>query len=198
MQIDIHKPWFQTKCQGGFTLIEAMVTVSVMGILLSIAIPSFQSFILNNRLSALTNELATDLYYIRSEALKRRTTVYLCPKKSPSVYSCQRNKSLSDYSNGWIMYVDCNGNAILDGSKVCDADGDGVNESFELLKVHDSFPEEVTINATSAFKRQPGFTLSGRARNTGSFCISLSENRNKKIIIASTGRTRVVDIDSCE
>ncbi len=56
----------------GFTLIEAMVVVAVLGVLLALAAPSFRSFIAAQQLKGAGNELLTDMVYARSEALARQ------------------------------------------------------------------------------------------------------------------------------
>lgn len=62
----------------GFTLVELMVTVAVLAILLSIAVPAFQSTLDKRRLVGAAEQLYTDLQYARSEAIRqnKNVTVY--------------------------------------------------------------------------------------------------------------------------
>ncbi|MBN8772197.1 MAG: GspH/FimT family pseudopilin, partial [Thiobacillus sp.] len=62
----------------GFTLIELVVTLAVAGILLGIAIPNFQLFVMNNRMASQANDLITALNMARSEAVKRAANVMVC------------------------------------------------------------------------------------------------------------------------
>ncbi|MDP9084396.1 MAG: GspH/FimT family pseudopilin [Pseudomonadota bacterium] len=96
---------------GGFTLIELMVTVSVGAILTAIAIPAFNSFVLNDRDSAQINSLAYSFNYARSEAVKRDTAVTVCPANSGSNVC---NNTLT-WAGGWIVsYLDpVNGATVL-------------------------------------------------------------------------------------
>lgn len=61
----------------GFTLVELMVTLAIVAILATVAVPSFQDMVNNNRLTSQANEFITALNYSRSEAVKRGTSITL-------------------------------------------------------------------------------------------------------------------------
>lgn len=61
----------------GFTLIEMLVVVALLGIFLAIAAPSFAGLIRSNKVQAAADELVTVLQYARSEAITRGVTVTL-------------------------------------------------------------------------------------------------------------------------
>lgn len=94
--------------QSGFTLLELLTTLAVVGILLAVGVPTFASIIRNNRITAATNELVTSLTYARSEAMKRGEVVTTCPSEDES--DCAGS---DDWSTGWIVFVDQN----LDGAR---------------------------------------------------------------------------------
>jgi len=55
----------------GFTLIEMVITVTLLGVLLAIAVPSFQQLILNQGVKSAAFDAFSALEYARSEAIKR-------------------------------------------------------------------------------------------------------------------------------
>lgn len=85
----------------GFTLLELIVTLAVAAIVLSMAIPSFTSSILNNNSIALGTEFNSALQFARSEAIKRSSRVSICP--SANGETCL---SASDWAKGWMVFVD--------------------------------------------------------------------------------------------
>ncbi len=73
--------------QRGFTLIELMVVLTVAVILLSVSIPAFFESTARARLEGVVNELAVDLQYARSEAVRERAAVVLLVADSGNSYT---------------------------------------------------------------------------------------------------------------
>jgi type IV fimbrial biogenesis protein FimT len=61
----------------GFTLIELMVVLAVIGVVLALAAPSFTGFLARKRVEGVAAELMTDLQLARSEAVARNAAVRL-------------------------------------------------------------------------------------------------------------------------
>jgi len=92
------------KRPAGFTLLELLISISLLAILLVTAVPSFRSAIQNNRLTTQTNDLVTALQLARTEALKRATAVSVCASDTTTATpTCG-----SDWTDGWMVVVDAN------------------------------------------------------------------------------------------
>ena len=61
----------------GFTLVELLVVVAVAVVLLAISIPSFRTFIVEQRLQSVTAQVVTDLQFARAEATARNRKIYV-------------------------------------------------------------------------------------------------------------------------
>lgn len=137
----------------GFTLIELMVTIAVLAIMLTVAVPAMQNFTIRNRLAALNNDMMTSVNLARSEASKRGVTVSIC--KSSTMTSCGGN-----WSDGWIVFVNTDNDAPA-----------AVDTGETILRVHQALPSNYTLNATTNFANYVSYRRDGTANNIGTFAV---------------------------
>ncbi len=82
---------------NGFSLIDLLFTLVLSSILLGLAFPSYRHFIIEVRLLALTERMASAINYARSEAIKRHRIIILC--KSRNGKTCE-----GQWRDGWIIF----------------------------------------------------------------------------------------------
>jgi type IV fimbrial biogenesis protein FimT len=93
----------------GFTLIELMMTIAILGILLALAMPSFSAMLMQNRLSAQTNAFINALQFARSTALTTNVGTQVCPLGSAGSATCG-----ASWGAGWIVATaPASGSAVL-------------------------------------------------------------------------------------
>lgn len=68
-----------------------MVTITILGILASIAVPNYSSFVANQRVKTASFDVVSAMVLARSEALKRNTNVTVTPTTG------------SDWASGWSV-----------------------------------------------------------------------------------------------
>lgn len=83
----------------GFTLLELMTALTVIGILLTVGVPTFFDVVRDNRATANANELVSALSIARSEAIRRGVRVSVC--RSSDGATC-----IGTWSDGWIVFTD--------------------------------------------------------------------------------------------
>lgn len=170
------------KNQNGFTLVELLITILVASILMATAVPAFNDFIQNNRITAASNELSTALAVARSEAIRRREPVTLC--SSTNLTTCSLSTS---WETGWIVFNDRNSNGVIN------------NPPDRLLRVWNPLPNGFTVTTGAANQIQ--FDRLGAASATDTFqfsnpdCQSGQANRERAILLAASGAVGVTRTD---
>jgi type IV fimbrial biogenesis protein FimT len=134
--------------QRGFTLYELLITLLVVGIVLTVGIPSFRDFTQNSRITGTANDLHSSFLLARSEAARSKSPITICASADPF------GAALCDgaaFDGGWIVFVDLNG----------DIQRAGAGEN--VLRAHP--PVDAAINiSTNAAADYFGFAPTGLGR----------------------------------
>jgi type IV fimbrial biogenesis protein FimT len=137
---------------AGFTLLEALVVMAVLGLMVSLAAPAISALRQQHRLQAQAEDFFNSLVMARSEALRRQQRVTLCARASDN--ACDVSGT---WPQGWLVFVDANGNARLEA-------GDA------LLEVHAPVPTDLRMTVTSTAKAYFSYNAEGRsATPSGAF-----------------------------
>lgn len=112
------------KTQKGFTLIELMVVVAIVGILASIAIPAYTSYVLRGKLTEATSELSTMRVKLEQYFQDNRSYVgacaagtvaplpagkyftYTCPTLTDSAFTVTATGVAARGTDGFVYTVD--------------------------------------------------------------------------------------------
>ena len=164
---------FATRASRGFSLIELVTVVTIIGITVAICVPSYRYVTNSNRVSAEINQLLGDMQYARSEAVKEGTMVSVCPTTSPvtvtgTTFTGTCATSGANWQGGWFVFADVNGNGAFDT-------GD------QILKVQPAFSSTDTFVSSDAsvsvisFNRE-GFTanITSTDNNAGGLLFKLN------------------------
>jgi type IV fimbrial biogenesis protein FimT len=171
----------------GLTLIEMMTALTLLAIMATVAIPSYQYLVTHNKIVTDTNRLLGSLLYARSEAAKRGESVTACPTvdftASPPICGGTGGK----WSPGWIVFED----AGKDGGFT---DGDDT-----VLRREAAVSGGNTIKAAN-FDDYIRYDPDGRSNSSGNFTFCSEDNEAKytrEVDVAPTGRPRVAMEGSC-
>lgn len=143
-----HSAYFSKRVDRGFTLIEMMVTVAIVAILATIAIPNLREFLDNTKLQSAVGDVSVSLRLAQSEAMKRGTNVSIRTRGSDG----------STFASGWTMFVDG-----------VPATGVVPTASPVILLQQDAMPENVVIRryASGALSASITFSAEGFANSNG-------------------------------
>jgi type IV fimbrial biogenesis protein FimT len=166
----------------GYTAIELLTTMTVMGIATALAVPNFQQFMQNNRAAADANALIGALNIARNESVTRGAPVTVCASADGA--SCSGD---DDWSSGWIVFTDANAPA---GEVSAGADPDTVLRVFPALVGGTALAADTTFVAF----RPNGFLGNGGAAGFDLSVEGCTGETNRRIVVNLQGRASVARI----
>ena len=188
------------KKNSGFTLVELLITIVIVGLLLAVGIPSLKTFMKGNQLVASSNELISAFNVTRSEAIKRNASVTVC--ESANGTTCT-DPVTGRWEDGWIVFVGAFGTSTGDA---CTAANVGTSC---LLRSHAAIDDaqlriygenmdtsgdlgSTTFNARGLPRTDGGASLTAKF-NVCSLNDSGATISSRAMMLNLTGRVRISD-----
>lgn len=91
--------------QTGFTLIELMITITIVSILTLLAMPSYKTWIANSRVRTTTEAIQNGLMLAKAQALAKNAKVQLVLTSSSPVVANVNSVTASTAGSGWMVRV---------------------------------------------------------------------------------------------
>jgi type IV fimbrial biogenesis protein FimT len=165
--------YHQLKLSLGMTLIELMVGIGIASILTTIALPSFNDFIVQLRVDNEISRLSRLLLTARNHAINSGDNVILCPLEDNGTCSVKWHEELSvfiDTNNN--QQFDIANNELLITTKSPITSGD--------ILIYAKNRNRITYQATGH--------LFGLSNGTLRYCPKDYEENSRAIVVARSGR----------
>lgn len=154
--------------QRGFTLLELVFTVVIMGIVIAMAAPSFNGLIESNKIKRLATEIEWLLVQAKSEAVMRGDNVYV---NAPLVMGTRINSN-------WCVFSSTN----IDKKSCDDIDTDS------LSLIDSANFSGVTFKNSKTLTQFSFDSLHGKPNANGSYRYSIGGYKLKTTVYTITGR----------
>ena len=154
----------------GYTVIEVMITLVLLGVMTALAVPSFREMIDRNHLSAAANDLVSAFLTTRSEAVKRECRVSI--------------SRTGTWNVGWTANV-------LTDIAGCTA--------LELIR-HETSSQNIAIATNGNIGNQVIYSPDGRAvglAGVNNFFTLTLNAQTRSVCLTQNGRPYVPDGGSC-
>lgn len=159
--------------QRGFSLIELLISLAVLGVLLSLAAPSLQTQLQAWRLRAVTWELLQSFALARQMAMEQQKAVLITAKNG-------------QWQQGWSIVIDDNNNGLTDSNE-------------PALRHSPRLTEGIRLSGNTPVSRMVRYTASGTTETLGgafqagtlTLCYPISGLPARRFVLSATGRFRV-------
>jgi type IV fimbrial biogenesis protein FimT len=101
------------RTENGFTLYELMITLLIVGVVLTIGMPNLTAYSQNSRITTTANDLHAAFQLARSEAARAKSNTTICASNNSmtAAADCEGN-----WEDGFIVFVDSNGDIARAGA----------------------------------------------------------------------------------
>jgi type IV fimbrial biogenesis protein FimT len=157
----------------------------IAGIMLTVAVPSFSTFIKNNRMTTQINDFVTTANLSRMEAIKRSKKVEVC--KSSDTNTCVTSGT---WGQGWIAFIDDDGDEVHDSSE-------------EIISSHSALSSGSVLTGYDDIADKFYFNTNGTSSLTAYSEMVLCDDRNdnsvsKAIRINPVGRVETINASDAD
>lgn len=172
----------------GFSIIEILVVLALIGILAAAATPGIVATIESHHRNTISNRLIEDLALARLQAIAISSYMALCPSANPPVVNNVCDAS-TDWSNGWYVYAGSS-NTLASASA---AAGSVLRAPQAVptgwaVDAHLSSPGTyVNVDARSSSTKYGHFTIYRSGYSKTAACVALSSAFRARSYTATVG-----------
>lgn len=186
----------------GFTLLEVLIAMAILGILAVVAVPSFGTFTANQHLVGAAEQVYGHLQQARLEAVTRNATVYVnfsADGTTTWTYgmthvtsSCDLTKTAATNASACVMVVS-DGDSTLDVGLGATDTGDLVLNRFVST---DYVDVKMAISAFSSGSNQFVFSPLRGSSTSGTVTLTSSKNTKLQVQVSLLGRVKLCTPDN--
>ena len=177
------KPGLASRSKArGFTLVEMLAVVAIMGVLACVSLPSMKTTFESIKLSSATNVFVSGLHLARSEAIKRNSRVVICKSADGQVCSTS-----GGWEQGWIVFHDANNNGLREPAET-------IIQREQPLAASLRLTGNLNVAKYVSFVPSGATKLVGGAFQAGTLTVcrhSADAGEARQIVLNAVGRPRV-------
>ena len=164
-----------------FTLIELIITITVIAILATLAIPSFQQDLMKKEQQSSQLKLSRAIQLARQHAMSQANHVVLCSANK------QNSCTADSWTTGFVVFIDINNNRQIDSNEHI--------ISSENLKLKYGTLNWGSFNRNNlSFVRRNGLPLG--SNGTFSYCAH-DKKFSYSLVVSQMGHTRIDQTQKC-
>lgn len=165
--------------QRGFTLVELLIALTIVGILLATGIPSMTTWIANSRIRAAAESIANGMQLARSEAIRRNTNIEF---------------RLTDTQGSWT--ISSGSGCTFTSPTVIQSAPSSTStisvSTFSNVQASTATTAQVRVFGANGWQACTG-TVQFVALSVDSTSLSSTESRDLRVVVPALGRARVCD-----
>lgn len=158
----------------GFSLLELLITLVVLGLVLTVALPSFKQQIQRSRILSETDDFRQGILLARTRAITLNQRVTMA----------HRGK----WSSGWDIFIDSNHNGRADEGELVILSLD--KELAVDIQGNPGVEEYVSFVGTGQSQKAAGKAKG--AFQAGTFTICLEQEKGAQLVLSRGGRVRLI------
>jgi type IV fimbrial biogenesis protein FimT len=188
-------------CHRGFTLVELMVTISLMALLLFMAAPSLSTYVENSKVRGIAESFFASAQQARAEAIRRNKSVEMVlTTDSPTVANVETT-NLSATAGSWLVRVIDDdaaattfaADAFVEGKDIREGSGRSDGTSQVTVSAVSNGVATSSIIFRSGGNTSLGAPWSISFASSGNACAPTGSVRCLRVVVTASGQVKSCD-----